>query len=182
MLSVLAVGGLLASPSLTATQLVSQSTMSSSVDHAAPGGPHTAPAATGAACQPVKTFPAPPPGFDPVQANDAQLRQYGFPPRPPGANAGALIAWRTAMSHIRSMSPPSPICSNVAHTAEYSGIWAGHVVPHSYVTNATFTWAESSWTQPSVPGNSNYSNYNDAPDASFWTGLGISSLIQAGAE
>jgi len=86
------------------------------------------------------------------------------------------------MTHVRSVSKPHPVCSGVTHAVKYSGFWAGHVVPHSYVTPSTFTWAESSWTQPAVPGNSNYSNYNYAPDASFWTGLGVSSFIQAGAD
>ncbi|MHB8263385.1 MAG: G1 family glutamic endopeptidase [Acidimicrobiales bacterium] len=150
--------------------------------HAAPGGPSTAPVAAGAACQPLKIFPSPPSGFNPVQANDSQLQQYGFPPRPPGSNAGALSVWTTAVTDARTRTTPHPICSDVTHALVYSGIWAGHVVPYNYVSSSTFTWAESSWTQPLVPGNSNYSNYNAAPDASFWTGLGISSLIQAGAD
>ncbi len=150
--------------------------------HAAPGGPSAAPVATAASCQPLKTFPSPPSSFNLMQASNAQLQRYGFPPRPPGPSTGALSAWRTAVTAARIRTNPHPICSNVTHSLVYSGIWAGHVVPHSYVTSSTFTWAESSWTQPSVPGNSNYSNFNYAPDASFWTGLGVSSLIQAGAD
>jgi hypothetical protein len=46
------------------------------------------------------------------------------------------------------------------------------------------TWSEGTWIQPSVSGDSGYSNsdYNAAPDASFWTGIGVSSLVQAGAD
>lgn len=64
----------------------------------------------------------------------------------------------------------------------YTGIWAGHVVPDSYVGSSGFNWTESTWTQPSVPGDSHYSNYQAAPDASLWTGLGVTSLLQAGAD
>jgi hypothetical protein len=41
----------------------------------------------------------PPAGFDPVTATDAQLTASGFPPRPPGDDAAALAAWRTAVGH-----------------------------------------------------------------------------------
>ena len=66
-------------------------------------------------CQPLRTFPEPPPGFNPVTGTAAQLQEYGFPPRPPVNNAGALAAWSSAMEKVKSVSPPDPVCSNVTH-------------------------------------------------------------------
>ena len=40
----------------------------------------------------------------------------------------------------------------------------------------------SEWKQPSVSGDSNYTDYNTAPDVSFWVGTGETNLIQAGAD
>jgi len=38
------------------------------------------------------------------------------------------------------------------------------------------------WTQPAVSGDPHYNNYQSAPDASFWTGIGVNQLVQAGAD
>jgi hypothetical protein len=78
-----------------------------------PGG------ASDAGCLPLRTFPLPPPGFSPLRATAAQLRRYGFPPRPPAQGPGAaeaLAAWNHAMAHSRhDDGPPHPICSGTAH-------------------------------------------------------------------
>jgi len=56
-------------------------------------------------------------------------------------------------------------------------------VPNSYYGNEAFTWSAAEWVQPSVPGNSHYANGSTTgPDASFWDGVGSSSIIQAGAD
>jgi hypothetical protein len=41
---------------------------------------------------------------------------------------------------------------------------------------------QTEWTQPSVPGDSGYTNYQTAPDASFWGGIGVDDLLQAGCD
>src|SRR5271165_5301133 len=47
----------------------------------------------------VRTYVAPPAGFNPVAASDATLAQYGFPPRPnPTDDPAANAAWNKAMS------------------------------------------------------------------------------------
>jgi hypothetical protein len=68
------------------------------------------------------------------------------------------------------------------HTIYYSSNWAGHVVPNSYYGGVSFWYATAVWTQPSVPANSSYPNWQNAPTASFWVGTGVTSLIQAGAD
>jgi hypothetical protein len=89
------------------------------------------------------------------------------------------------MAHTTTYEPPdpNPVClPNVKHATIYSGNWAGHVVNHSDFGNVHFTYAQSEWEQPSVPGNSNYTNWADAPTASFWVGTGNNNIIQAGAD
>jgi hypothetical protein len=130
----------------------------------------------------VTTFPAIPAGFDTATASPSQLQEYGFPSPPPGNNPGAVAAWDTALADAKYQSNVDPECGGPAHTIYYTGTWAGHVVPYTYVGSETFTWSNGGWTQPSVPGNGNYTNWETAPDASFWTGLGVCTLLQAGAD
>jgi hypothetical protein len=132
--------------------------------------------------EPIKVYHQVAAGFNPFTATNTQLLANGLPPRPPGSNPGATATWETAIKHAKHYSAPDPIPSSTYHTLEYSGNWAGHIVPNSDYGNVHFIWSESSWTQPAVSGNSNYTNYQDAPDASFWTGIGVTSLIQAGAD
>jgi hypothetical protein len=132
-------------------------------------------------CKPLKVF-LPKPGFRPLRASDSQLRANGFPARPPASQPGALAVWKRVAGHARHFSVPHPVCGTTRHSVIYTGIWAGHVVPKADYSNSTFVQTESQWTQPSVPGNSGYTNYQDAPDASFWDGIGISDLIQAGCD
>lgn len=71
-------------------------------------------------CQPVTVFPQPPVGFDPTTATAAQLKEYGFPPRPPGDPSdptvqAALQAWLKTMAARKASVPPNPICGTVTH-------------------------------------------------------------------
>lgn len=66
------------------------------------------------------TYPQPPAGFDPTKATDAQLNEYGFPPRPPGDPVepqvkAALRAWLTAMKAWKTTEPAKPICGWPSH-------------------------------------------------------------------
>lgn len=149
----------------------------------------------------LRTFGPPPERFDPLRASRGTLLANGFPPRPPSSGPGAAIAvaaWRRAMDHSRNYAgPPHPVCASVRHSAPpaiprlgpnyvthiTTGNYAGFGTPYTYDGTQRFTWAESTWVQPSVPGNSNYTDYKDAPDASLWTGTGGSKyIIQAGAD
>jgi hypothetical protein len=119
----------------------------------------------------IKTF-TPPHGFDPVTATASQLRTYGFPPRPSGSPK-ALAAWTEVFKHFLHYVSPKPVCSSVKHSILDSCSWAGHVVPKSDYGNIAFTYAQSEWNQQAVSGDPNYTNYKNAPDASFWTGWEI---------
>jgi hypothetical protein len=114
-------------------------------------------------------------------ASNAQLQAVGLPPRPVG-NSDALAAWQTAMTDAKTYEAPDPICSTNQHSPVYTGIWAGHVAPNTDFGSVNLTWSQSQWVQPAVSGNSSYPLWKDAPDTSFWTGLGVGSLIQAGAD
>ncbi len=139
-------------------------------------------------CQPLAVFSQPPAGFDPTTATDAQLQQHGFPRQPAGDPSDPTVqaaqqVWLNAVRAVKTFVPPDPVCGAVFHDPwVFSGYWAGHVAPQSDYGNANFNWSQSEWVQPSVAGNSNYTNYQTAPDASFWVGTGITSLVQAGAD
>lgn len=79
---------------------------------------------------PVRVFTQPPPGFDSATATDAQLAQYGLPPRPPGAAPGspAYLAWLTAVENASSYSPPDPTCGTGRHAASDRGTLVGGIV------------------------------------------------------
>lgn len=139
-------------------------------------------AAANAACQPLKYFTQPPSSFDPLTATDSQLEAVGFPPKPPGNDANAIAAWAQAVTSATDFTVPQPLCNMGYHTAYANGIWAGHVVPSSYDGGVRFTWSQSTWVEPTVPGNSNYTNPATAPTASIWTGIGVTNLIQAGVD
>lgn len=81
-------------------------------------------------CQPIKVYPKPPPGFNPVTASDAQLEAYGFPPRPPGASPSspAYQAWLTAVEHAETLVPPDPVCGSRSHASNNDGRLVGGIV------------------------------------------------------
>jgi hypothetical protein len=51
------------------------------------------------------TLISPPTGFKPLLASDAELSEYGFPPRPKGPSA--LRQWRSMMAHYKSTASPT---------------------------------------------------------------------------
>ncbi len=68
----------------------------------------------GASSQPY-FFPAPPAGFDPVSASDADLAQYGFPRRPePGSDS--YNRWVAHMAHAKHrLDNPIATATGTAH-------------------------------------------------------------------
>ena len=135
-------------------------------------------------CQPIKIFSQPPATFDPTTADNAELQAAGFPPRPSGdSNSPAVQMWLKAVKSANTYSAPNPAIGTVTHGTQYSTNWAGYCAPSSdFSGSPNFTFAMASWTQPAVTGDSNYSNYNTAPDSSFWVGTGVTQLIQAGVD
>lgn len=53
----------------------------------------------------VQSYPQPPENFNPLTANDQQLEQCGFPPRP--NNPKYLSGWETAMKDFKKFITPS---------------------------------------------------------------------------
>ena len=133
-------------------------------------------------CQPLKVY-LPKPGFQPLRASDSDLRANGFPARPPASQPGALADWKAVVEHARNFLPPHPVCGTTTRSTLYSARWAGHMVPKGNYQNSDIVKTQAQWTQPSVPGNPNYTDFNNAPDASFWDGIGaFHDILQAGCD
>lgn len=132
-------------------------------------------------CKPMQVF-APNVGFNPGLATPGELQAAGFPPRPPRSQPGLLRAWLSAISRAHAFVRPDPVCGKRRRGPVYSGNWAGHVVPKRYYGNAAFTGSQSEWVQPAVSADPNYSDYNNAPAVSVWTGVGVAHLMQAGVD
>jgi hypothetical protein len=85
------------------------------------------------------------------------------------------------------MTVPHPVCGTTKRALAYiyGGRWAGDAAPAAANGLSKITGSESVWTQPKVGNNSKYTNYNDAPTASLWTGIGVyngNSEVQAGCD
>ncbi len=144
--------------------------------------PHSATAAAGHQwCDPLKVF-LPKASFRPLRASAAQLKANGFPARPPTSDPGALAEWKQIVEHAKHFTVPHPVCGTTKHSDIYNGYWAGHLVPKSDYSDSSVVQTEAQWTQPSVPGDSNYPNWQTAPDTSFWDGIGLATLMQAGCD
>jgi len=53
--------------------------------------------------------------FHPLTATNAQLIENGFPPRPPGDNAGALAVWKSAVQGMKTRVISVPVLSCTRH-------------------------------------------------------------------
>jgi len=89
----------------------------------------------------VTQAPVPPKGFNPVTASDAQLAQYGFPPRPDPLSApGSYSVWHEAVT------VPRRIITGFQQTNMYAGpaniLSEGPKVPGSTATGAS----SSNWS------------------------------------
>jgi hypothetical protein len=146
--------------------------------------PVTGRAATSSAAQCVSVdtpFVAPPPGFRPETASDADLRCYGFPPRP--TDPTTLAMWTTAMQAFKEMvGPPVWVATNIHHNVvrTVTSNWAGYDAKQSDNTSIkNFYETTGQWNIPTA-----YST--PAGDwVSPWVGLGgvsSSNLVQAGQD
>jgi hypothetical protein len=125
--------------------------------------------------QPLPALPpAPPAGFNPLQATPAQLRLYRFPNKP--TSPAAIASWTTAMKNARTYVAPKQTVSKFAAHTVYSTIWAGYVAHSSGVYDVQATWVQPSY----------YEGLDLNPaDPSFWVGMGgynSQNLVQAGAD
>ncbi|ACV58557.1 hypothetical protein [Alicyclobacillus acidocaldarius] len=90
-------------------------------------------------------FPVPPKGFNPLTATDAQLREYGFPPRP--SDPQNLQQWEQEMSHWKRTLPPKVVMTNISH----------RLIPY---TGTAENISESVFQTSNWSGYYNFSSYN----------------------
>ncbi|MFZ0888076.1 MAG: G1 family glutamic endopeptidase [Candidatus Binataceae bacterium] len=150
----------------------------------------------------VVIYPAPPAGFDALTASDADLAQYGFPPRPDAQSAPEAYAhWQKMVA-----SPQKRITPKLQQTTIYNGPaqdvsvgetldngavaststnWSGYVVtgPKGMLkVNNSYVYAE--WVVPIAQ--QAYKVCNGGWDySSQWVGIdgsGSSDVLQAGTE
>ena len=177
------------------------STTGTTTSHGSPSGDSAVPSSI----DPPRLLAQYPPegGIDFATASNTELLAHGYPARPPGT-AGAVTLWRDAINARRRFVPVDPVVSSTyhkppsqpadtatpastpgtTHTIYTSTNWSAHWAPFSCsnVNYQHITWTESEWVQPSVSGNSAYSDYQNAPTSSFWNGVGENYIIQAGAD
>jgi len=142
----------------------------------------------------VRTFQSPPPGFNPLQAEDRELIRYGFPSRPVG-DARMLQRWEKVLSRpIRVIQPafravtykrrrlPQRTASST-HGTESTDIWSGAVV-HAPAGDR-FQWVEGTFTVPNAypPVHAQDGVWYSA---SAWVGIdgidGSGDVLQAGCD
>jgi hypothetical protein len=122
----------------------------------------------------------PPKNFDPHTATQAELRRYGFPPRPESGDA--LTRWNrmyprhtisyvtpticSAQNGVRHLPRPTGPAAKPAVASETSPNWSGGLAIQQPGWSG-FTFAVVQWTEPTfVAGCSSASGY------SIWSGLG----------
>jgi hypothetical protein len=140
----------------------------------------------------VRTFPAPPVGWDPEKASDRERMQFGYP-RCPVEFPGLVERWTRKLSEnytfiqpeFAPRKRPSKRLQRLLgdHGLEYSGNWSGcYVVPPE---GTTFKWIEATWKFPesNLPGGA---QDNVEYSASTWIGIdgdnGSGDIMQAGCD
>jgi len=136
-----------------------------------------------------------PDGFDPVSASDAQLEEFGFPPRPDTGDAKAYSRWQQAVSlprvplqYINTGRYHRPNQStgkvdtdgkdNISSSGSYN--WSGYAIVGG---SPTFTKVEGLWVVPSI---NNQFGISGNGYMSEWVGIdgdcSCNDLIQDGTE
>jgi hypothetical protein len=79
------------------------------------GQTNTGPIGTSTDCGiETQTYPLPPAGFDPTKATQAELQEYGFPPRPRSTDPN-FQTWLRAMAAYKTTDPAEPTCGGATH-------------------------------------------------------------------
>lgn len=124
--------------------------------------------------QPLKVFPKPPVGFNPLTASPSQLAAYGFPARP--SSGASLQAWGQAMEHATQEVPPNPVLGteNWGLDGTHNGSWGGYSDLSSNNGGVSYNEVQANWNVSAIPGNSSYPNtdWQSAPKVGMWTGFG----------
>jgi hypothetical protein len=135
----------------------------------------------------ITTFTPPPPGFDPLSADEATLRSYGLPPRPMEDPVMAKIWEKLVDKPTRFIEPTFRRMDQIIHWPRRSlaapgtsDNWSGVVEPALPTT--TFTAVAAQWvvphTEPAVDDGTPYY-------ASCWIGIdgeGSTDVFQAGVQ
>jgi hypothetical protein len=103
-------------------------------------------------------YPAPPAGFNPVAASDADLATYGFPKRPP-LTSTTYAAWANAMTMTKArVANPIAQATNINHRKVGGGFTpVGAAVNTTSVANTIETGQVSyNWSGVGVTGPSGY--------------------------
>jgi hypothetical protein len=118
----------------------------------------------------IRTFSAPPAGFDPINAPDEELATYGFPPRPnkesnpksfanwTKAMAASKARWNGELKHTGLYSRPAdrasaPAGASATASTTYYYNWSGFVNTNTltnYNTNTSFYYVISEFNVPTV--------------------------------
>lgn len=107
----------------------------------------------------------PPPGFNPAMASDAQLDEYGFPPRP--TDPHALATWQDEMTQWTAVAPPTSfqvVDPNIKFDTVTSNNWSGYAIS---ANPGFFNHAEAWYEEPYIYGSSCSSTAE-----STWAGIG----------
>ena len=134
-------------------------------------GPTLSPSEVG-----VSLPPTPPSNVDLATLSDAQLSEYGLPPRPP-TNSPSYAGWYQALSAATTyISPKFARSDAAASTQLYDPHWAGYED-----TNGPFLAAQGGWQVPNI-----YASTINRYSAT-WVGIGSGGsmndqLVQAGVE
>jgi hypothetical protein len=147
----------------------------------------------------IRTYEAPPPGFNPLTAAPSLLLRYGFPTRPDARTTPQLLArWQAAFARPRTwITPEFREVKGKSHgPAKRPGGRARVKLAQAGIANATstnwsgsvalpprgrtFGWIEGQWTVPNphAPGLGSFY-------ASEWIGIdgwGSGDVLQAGTE
>lgn len=119
------------------------------------------------------TVTTPPSNFDPVNATNAKLQEYGFPVRP--TDASSLADWTTAMASYKSdPAPPATLKvgsgSAAGDMSTYTTNWAGYSSGVITAHNHTYVAVKSNYVMPSIVSGTQLCDY--AGPLAFWVGLG----------
>jgi hypothetical protein len=149
----------------------------------------------------TRAYLAPPAGFDPLAATDAQLAAYGFPPRPAGGSPAPLLAfWEQTVASTAQRLMPTLVQTSVFNGSEvraplpqvarpgnakstYSYNWSGY----SVIDSARPFKNEEIVTQYTVPvAQEAFGTCTGGEDlGSAWDGIdgnGSNDVLQAGVE
>jgi hypothetical protein len=126
----------------------------------------------------------PPSSFEPLSATNAQLEEYGFPPRPTDTTSAEYATWALLASDYVQPQPTASLMSSVStelsvlppgctpgpgnsNLLECTGAWGGYAVVAPSGFKFRFTAAH--YTQPT----STYNSYcGGTQGGAVWTGLG----------